>query len=428
MACWLSAFALLQSACGPKDEVEDPDAITVGALLPFTGKEAAIGRNLEQALLLAVHDVNAAGGVGGRKLRLISRDSNSGSARGLDELLQLLYTDKVQYLIGPEENELANAIVPDVKGLDILNILPGYAAPPIEHISAKGAWVRLAPAPAALACGMAQHAIRNGVGSANIIVSQDDFNGTLATDFSGQFDRLGGDMLPSVTVTSGASSYSRKITQAFGYGAEQTVLIAYPQTAATIATEWTIKNRTGSWYLSPMLHAEVFLLNTPYGALDGFQGLSPSLSLLEECEPGATESEVSCTRDNAENFSRHFADYWNGDTALPASYFYYDAMVLLAMGLQQGLAKAGQLPLSKRARDEIRSFGNASAQAAHWWSLTKTMAGLADRKSAHYVGAGSAYTFDTYGAAQHVIFDTWTIQNGRFVDTGALKADCPRSF
>src|SRR3954462_4925815 len=100
----IAACALLSGACGPAD-TEDQDGIPVGVLLPFTGTEAALGRNLEQALLLAVKDVNDAGGVGGQKLRLVTRDSNSGSKRGLDQLLQLLYADKVHYLIGPEETD-----------------------------------------------------------------------------------------------------------------------------------------------------------------------------------------------------------------------------------------------------------------------------------------------------------------------------------
>ncbi|HSU39174.1 MAG TPA: ABC transporter substrate-binding protein, partial [Polyangiaceae bacterium] len=77
------ALAFLAGGCAPAKEESTAGTIAVGALLPFTGKEAALGRNMEQALLLAVHDVNEAGGVAGQKLRLVTRDSNSGSERGL---------------------------------------------------------------------------------------------------------------------------------------------------------------------------------------------------------------------------------------------------------------------------------------------------------------------------------------------------------
>src|SRR6478609_600402 len=156
------ALAFVAGGCAPTKVESTEGTIAVGALLPFTGKEAALGRNMEQALLLAVKDVNDAGGVGGQKLRLITRDSNSGSARGLDQLLQLLYTDKVKYLIGPEETELATDIVPDVKGLDVLEILPGFAAPSIERPGNHGGWIRLAPTTNSLGCAMGKQVVRDG--------------------------------------------------------------------------------------------------------------------------------------------------------------------------------------------------------------------------------------------------------------------------
>ncbi len=106
----------------------------------------------------------------------MTRDSNSGSARGFDELLQLLYADSVQYLIGPEETALATAIVPDIKALDILNILPGYAAPAIEYPGGRGAWVRLAPSTTAFSCAMGEQVVRAGANTVNVLSTTDDYN------------------------------------------------------------------------------------------------------------------------------------------------------------------------------------------------------------------------------------------------------------
>ena len=424
----VAGFAVAAMGCAPEEKSIDENAITIGALLPFTGKEAAIGRNLEQAILLAVDDVNRAGGVGGRQLRVISRDSNSGSERGLEELLQLLYNDKVKYLIGPEENELANAIVPDVKGKDVLNILPGYAAPPIQQTGSRGAWLRLAPSPGEVGCAMANHAILDGVDTANAVITLDDYNLTLATDFSSQFQKLRGESLPSVTVHAGDSSYVHQLAQAFDYGAERTLLMAYPATASTITTEWTITGRRGAWYLSPLLHAEVFLQNIPFGTLNGTHGLSPSLSLVSECTTEDAAHQVSCKHDNANAFAAHFADHWNGDRPLPASHFYYDAAVLLALGLSKALASEDELPSAVRLRNLIRDLGTADDEPVDWRDLRTPLAEVADGTPVHYVGAAAEYEFDRYGAAEHTIFDTWSIANHAFRDTGSLKAVCIKTF
>jgi len=429
-ACALGVMAsLVQVACsGPSDSVPT-DAITVGAVLPFTGDESAIGANLEQALILATEDVNRAGGVDGRPLRLLTRDSNSGSARGLDEALELLYVDQVGYLIGPEEDDLANEIAPDIKGLDTFNVLPGYSAPPVERVVGTGAWLRLAPSPAAIGCALARQLRDDAVETANALVEFGDYNSTLAAEFNAQFARAGGRVVPSVTVGTSRDSYVEDVREAFEYDADRTLLIAAPASAATIVTEWAIGGR-GAWHLSPALHADGFLLNVPYGALDGFQGLSPSLSLADECEIPDSEyrGEVACTRTNASAFADHYAARWDGDRPFPAAHFYYDAIVLLALGLNYGVAERGQLPSPRELRGAVRELSAAPDATADWRDLDSALSLVRGGSPARYRGAAAEYEFDRYGAAQHTIFDTWRISQHHFVDSGSLVAWCPRNL
>jgi len=45
-----------------------------------------------------------------------------------------------------------------------------------------------------------------------------------------------------------------------------------------------------------------------------------------------------------------------------------------------------------------------------------------------YVGAAAEYEFDVYGAAQHSVFDTWTIADDGFVETGTFEPFCPQAL
>ena len=80
----LAACAVTSAGCEPEDPPEDPNAIEVGALLPFTGELSAYGAAYERALILAVERVNDAGGVSGRRLRLVPKDTHSSVERGLE--------------------------------------------------------------------------------------------------------------------------------------------------------------------------------------------------------------------------------------------------------------------------------------------------------------------------------------------------------
>ncbi|HTN90643.1 MAG TPA: substrate-binding domain-containing protein [Sorangium sp.] len=306
--------SVLSASCASEAPGHPESAVVIGALLPFSGSESAIGRNLEQAMLLAVDDLNAAGGLDGRPFDILSRDSHSSSERGFEQLVELLYTDHVAYVVGPEENDLARDIAPDVKVLDTFHMLPGYAAPSVARSETRGGWMRLAPSPLAVGCALAKVAVREGVRTVNSLAARDDHSSRVSSEFTTKFAVLGGRALPSETFAPGEQTYVNRIESAFAWHADRTLLSAYPAAASTIVTEWTLSGRPGTWLLGPALRTEVFLANIPTGSLDGYVGVSPSLSLRSECHTADDAREtVDCADGNAAAFSGYFARRWGGE-------------------------------------------------------------------------------------------------------------------
>jgi len=419
----LLACSSATAACGDGSE-DESDTIVIGVALPFTGDDATIGRNLEQALLLALEDVEQST-LGIPRLRLAITDSKSGSSRGLNNLLGLLYEKEVKYLIGPEENELANEIVPDIKGLDVFNILPGYASPKNERVGRNGAWMRLSPSRLAWGCGIAEMAVHQGVGSANSIIARDDFNQQVASDFVSEYRDLGGHVISSVTMQDGADSYAFT-ERALKSGAERTLLFVNPTTASTIVTEWAVGVREGSWLLGPTLHTPGFLQNVPRGSLDGAYAISPSLSLLNECQEKNQRyhGAVDCRRTNADQFRDHFKARWDGEEPFPAAYYYYDAVVLLAMGLEFAAAQGDLDPKPSELQGMIVEMTNTALVRGRWNDLGSVFGSLSEGTPVAYVGAASEYQFDTYGAAVHQLFDTWRVKDVDYVAEETLQTRC----
>ncbi|WP_437625963.1 ABC transporter substrate-binding protein [Sorangium sp. So ce1151] len=418
--------SLASVSCSPTAPVHPENAVVIGALLPFSGSESAIGRNLEQAMLLAIEDVNAAGGLDGRPFDIVSRDSHSSSKRGLDQLLALLYLDDVQYVIGPEENEIAREISPDVKALDRFQMLPGYAAPAAARSETMGGWMRLAPSPFAVGCALAKYAIHEGIDTVNTLAARDDYNASVSREFTSHFVALGGRVLPSVTFTSGELTYTSKIESAFDPDAGRTLLAAYPATASTIVTEWTVSGRPGTWLLGPALRAEALFANIPAGSLDGYFGVSPSLSLRSECQlVDEAQETVSCTTENAAAFVKRFSSRWNGEAPFPAAHFYYDGVVLIAMGLVYAQATSGEIPSSGHALQTIISeLNNPENDVASWRDLKSAMASLRAGTRLRYAGAAAEYEFDRYGASKHHFMQKWTIDRETFVDLDPVPVTC----
>ncbi len=77
------------------------DAIKVGALLAETGPASFLGAPEAKTLEMLVEQVNAKGGIGGRKIELIIKDTQTSSEKAVSLAKQLIDEDKVFAIIGP---------------------------------------------------------------------------------------------------------------------------------------------------------------------------------------------------------------------------------------------------------------------------------------------------------------------------------------
>ncbi len=95
---WLAVVAVVTGIAAPAP-AEQP--IRFGASLSTTGKYAALGELLRDGYLLCQKDINAQGGLLGRKLDLIVHDDESESDVAVRNYEKLIVTEKVDALLGP---------------------------------------------------------------------------------------------------------------------------------------------------------------------------------------------------------------------------------------------------------------------------------------------------------------------------------------
>jgi len=76
------------------------DPIKLGEFASLTGKEAVFGQNVNKGTRLAVEETNAAGGVLGRKLELITYDDLSKPGESATVVKKLISRDKVVVILG----------------------------------------------------------------------------------------------------------------------------------------------------------------------------------------------------------------------------------------------------------------------------------------------------------------------------------------
>ncbi len=90
--------------------VRAAEPVRLGMLLPFSGGLELFGQQGEQGITLAVEEVNAAGGVLGRKVEIVKADDKTDPKTAVERAGQLIRRDKVAAIIGPVTSANRDAI------------------------------------------------------------------------------------------------------------------------------------------------------------------------------------------------------------------------------------------------------------------------------------------------------------------------------
>jgi branched-chain amino acid transport system substrate-binding protein len=76
------------------------DKVRIGTILSVSGPAAFLGQDMKDGTQLAVDEINAAGGIGGRQIDWIFYDAQSETQRAIGEARRLLSNDGVDFIVG----------------------------------------------------------------------------------------------------------------------------------------------------------------------------------------------------------------------------------------------------------------------------------------------------------------------------------------
>ncbi|MBU6462741.1 MAG: ABC transporter substrate-binding protein [Proteobacteria bacterium] len=114
-ARFLIALSMLLAVTHPAYAAEvgvTADSILFGQAAALEGPSSALGQSMRQGILAAFAEINAKGGVHGRKLNLISRDDGYDPDRSVVQTTELIEKDQVFALIGAVGTPTSKATVP----------------------------------------------------------------------------------------------------------------------------------------------------------------------------------------------------------------------------------------------------------------------------------------------------------------------------
>ncbi len=171
----------------------ESDVIRLGLAGPLS---EAPGKGMHQGALLAVEEINARGGVRGRRLDLVVRDDAMNPARAIEVAEELRDRTDVVAVVGHLSSgaSIAASDVYSEPGKGLLAISPGATSP---EMSTTGEWTfRVCPSDLQQAAALAEWAFHDLDRRRAVIVYVNDSYGRGVRDaFTPVFERLGGTVL-----------------------------------------------------------------------------------------------------------------------------------------------------------------------------------------------------------------------------------------
>jgi branched-chain amino acid transport system substrate-binding protein len=128
------ASAALMFAIAPSAWADDPAPIKIGVIAEA---QAVAGSSIPQAAQIAADEINAKGGVDGRKIEIVSYDNHSSSAESVRAFQRAVNEDHVNAVIGSYISEVVLALEPWASRLKTVFITPGAASDVITQNIAK---------------------------------------------------------------------------------------------------------------------------------------------------------------------------------------------------------------------------------------------------------------------------------------------------
>jgi ABC-type branched-subunit amino acid transport system substrate-binding protein len=335
-----TAAALLVAACGSTTssggassgnvKTDSAGHVSFGVLSCFTGTLSVLGQAMLQGSQVAQKVINAGGGVLGKPLDLSHADTQCDEADAVPAVRQLLSSDNVTGIIGPETQEIA-AVAPIVSAAKIPTQFQGGSTDFDKN--ANQYLYRDSPSDSQLGVAMALYASKKGYKTAALLFSSDIAQQTIPKPIKATWSKLGNTIVSDTTVAPGQTSYRTQVQSIISAHPDVIFTQLDPQTAAVVFQNFKELNNlaipvvgtdvtSGDDYLKaityPVAHTS---LTSVYG--------------------------TNATGKAADNFATAFAAQ-NGASAQPiaGANYAYDAVISLALAMDKAGTTDGPAVIS----------------------------------------------------------------------------------
>jgi branched-chain amino acid transport system substrate-binding protein len=251
-AAVLMTMAVLATAC-EKKAVEAPkaaspaaaapagDTILIGHVGSLTGSEASFGTSTENGIRLAIEDINAKGGIKGKRVAAKTYDDQGKPEEAAVAATRLITQDKVTVLIGEVASSRSLAMAPIADANQVPQISPTSTNPRVTKDGDKTRpyVFRVCFIDPFQGTVMAKFA-RENLKLKKVAILRDvgsDYSVGLADYFKKKFEELGGTVVNDQSFKSGDQDFKAQLTTIKGKAPEMIYVPGYYTDVALVARQ-----------------------------------------------------------------------------------------------------------------------------------------------------------------------------------------------
>ncbi len=375
------------------------ETIKVGVIGPASGTNAEKGESVYNGATLAVEQINAAGGVLGKKLSLLKADDQSDNVKALPKAARLLDQGVVALIGNVQSSVTKEVLLKEAMPKGCVMVSPGSTSPDFSDpakIDHQGFFFRTVPTDALQGKAIAKRAFEAGYKKLGIVNVNNTYGNGLAGVLKQSFEANEGCTTVQVTYPDEAtprSSYNDVITPVLAQKPDAIALIAYPGAGSQIYNDWITSGSEPQmpWLFSEALKADSFVVNVKDAAkIEGKTGTAPHSG-------GAT-------------YDRFAADYEARFRLPPGPYAVnaYDAAMLIAMAMQKGQAATRE---AVKANLQAVSAGSGTAVKPGVDGIKAGLALLQSGQAVNYEGASGPVDLDAHGDVTSGTYVVWKVQS-----------------
>jgi ABC-type branched-subunit amino acid transport system substrate-binding protein len=234
----VAAIALVAAACGDnggddeaKQEVQaEPatDRLVIGSLRAETGSLAPLGPPVIQGTSLGVEDVNAAGGVLGQQVELLTGDEGDDAAR-VSESLNRMLGEGANAIVGAMASGQTQEVIQTLSDERIPECSPSNTSTVFGDQRNANFYFRTVPPDAAVAPVFADKLLTDGRANIAIVARQDDYGETLLQELQSALQARGATVAAQVTYDPDATTFDSEVEEITAASPDAVAVISFAE-------------------------------------------------------------------------------------------------------------------------------------------------------------------------------------------------------